>query len=317
MEPFDAAENPSLILSLGVPMRDEGDAVRGFFERVVPVLEQLGEPFEIVCVDDGSTDSTLLELESARAKDGRIRVVKLTRNFGKEAALAAALDHCRGRAIIPIDADLQDPPEVIGEMFAAWQAGHPVVIARRRRREGDGWLKRLGARAFYRLFNTVSNTAIPIDAGDFRLIDRRVLEAMQLLQERNRFTKGLFAWVGFESKEIWFDREAREAGASKWSFWKLWNFALDGIFSFSTAPLRIWTYLGLAVSGGAFAYGLFLIVRTLFFFKTTPGYISLMVVILFLGGIQLISLGVLGEYIGRIFKETKRRPLYLVDRELD
>lgn len=314
----DEAVTPDIpILSLAVPFYNEGEAVGLFFDRVIPLVQALGESFEIVCVNDGSRDDTLARLIAAREKHPSVRVVNLTRNFGKEAALAAALDYCRGKAVIPMDADLQDPPELVGEMVTKWREGFPVVIARRRRRDGEGLLKRKSAHLFYRLFNRVADNPIPADVGDFRLIDRRVLESMSLLKERNRFTKGLFAWVGYPTAEILFDREAREVGSSKWNYWKLWNFALDGIFSFSTAPLRIWTYLGALVAGGSFAYALFIIARTLIYGRDAPGYASLMVVILFLGGVQLISLGVIGEYIGRIFKETKRRPIYLVDREVD
>lgn len=315
----DESAKASPVLSLAVPFYNEADGMRAFFDRVEGVLAKVEASYEIVCVNDGSRDSTLADLERERARDPRIRVVNLTRNFGKEAALAAALDHCRGEAIIPMDADLQDPPELVVQMVAHWREGYPVVVARRRRRQGDGWFKKTSAHGFYRLFNRMSETAIPADVGDFRLIDRRVLGALQQLKERNRFTKGLFAWVGFRTKEVWFDREPREAGTSKWNYWKLWNFALDGIFAFSTTPLRIWTYLGATIASGAFAYAAFIIGRTLIFGRdpAAPGYASLIVVILFLGGIQLISLGVLGEYIGRIFKETKGRPIYLVDRELD
>jgi polyisoprenyl-phosphate glycosyltransferase len=307
----------AVVLSLAVPMYNEAEGVRAFFARVEPILDGLGEAYEIVCVDDGSKDATLAELRRERERNPRIRVLALTRNFGKEAALAAALDHCEGAAIVPLDADLQDPPELIVELVAAWREGYPVVVARRRQRDGESWFKRASAHAFYRLFNQVADRPIPADVGDFRLLDRRVLEALRQLKERNRFTKGLFAWVGFRTKEIWFDREARVAGTSKWNYWKLWNFALDGIFAFSTAPLRIWTYLGLLIAGAAFLYALFIVIWTLVFGNDAPGFASLMVAILFLGGVQLISLGVLGEYIARIFKETKGRPVYLVDRELD
>jgi glycosyltransferase involved in cell wall biosynthesis len=315
MLPHAPSQSPTI--SLAVPFFNESGGLGLFFQRVERVLDALAESYEIVCVDDGSHDSTLSELKAERTRNTRIRVVALTRNFGKEAALAAAMDHCRGEAIIPIDSDLQDPPELISAMVAKWREGYPVVVAKRRQRDGESWLKRFTAHTFYRLFNHMSETPIPLDVGDFRLLDRRVYESLNLLRERNRFNKGLFAWVGYRTATIDFDRDAREVGSSKWSFWKLWNFALDGIFSFSTAPLRVWTYVGVLIAAGAFLYALFVISWTLIFGNEAPGYASLMVVLLFLGGVQLISLGVIGEYIGRIFKETKARPLYLVDKELD
>lgn len=298
-------------LSLAVPFYNEAGGITEFFERVVPVLEGLEISYEIVAVNDGSEDATLDELKRERERNDSIKVVSLTRNFGKEAALTAALDHCTGQAVIPIDADLQDPPELIGELLAKWREGYPVVIAQRIRREGESWLKKSTAHGFYRFFNRLSEIPIPPDVGDFRLMDRKVINALKVLGERNRFNKGLFAWVGYRTAIVRFDREGRKMGSSKWNLWKLWNFALDGIFSFSSVPLRIWTYLGATIATGSFAYALFILLKGRD--PDAPGYASLMTAILFLGGIQLISLGVLGEYIGRIFKETKSRPVYLVD----
>lgn len=302
------------LLSLAVPFFNESGGVRHFFHRVEPILKNLEISYEIVAVNDGSTDTTLAELLAERESNSAVRIIDLTRNFGKEAALTAALDHCLGRAVIPIDADLQDPPELIGDLLSKWHEGYPVVVAKRRRRDGEGILKRAAAHGFYRFFNQLSEVPIPSDVGDYRLMDRKVLDAVRALGERSRFNKGLFAWVGYRTAMIEFDREGRKTGASKWNLWKLWNFALDGIFSFSTVPLRIWTYLGASIASASFAYALFILIRTLIYGRDAeaPGYASLMVVILFLGGIQLISLGVLGEYIGRIFKETKARPVYLV-----
>jgi|TARA_B110000438_G_C15818726_1_gene653221 glycosyltransferase involved in cell wall biosynthesis len=305
-------------LSLAVPFYNEAGGVSGFFERVEPILADLGVTYEVVAVNDGSSDSTLEELLAEKERNDSIRVVNLTRNFGKEAALTAALDHCIGQAVIPIDGDLQDPPELIGDLLAKWREGYPVVIAKRRRRDGEGFIKRTTAHGFYRFFNKLSEISIPEDVGDFRLMDRKVIDAMKLLGEGNRFNKGLFAWVGYRTATIDFDREGRRVGHSKWNYWKLWNFALDGIFSFSSVPLRIWTYLGAMIATASFSYALFILIRTLVYGRDAeaPGYASLMVVILFLGGIQLISLGVMGEYIGRIFRETKGRPLYIaVDPE--
>lgn len=310
-DPFpDYPKNP--LITLAVPLYNEAEGLRGFFERVLPILESITPQYEIVCVNDGSCDRTWELLRVAAAENPRIRAFDLSRNFGKEAALTAALDHSRGQAVIPIDADLQDPPELIPQMVQKWKDGFEVVIARRKSRLTDSYGKRLSARLFYRFFNSISEIEIPPDAGDFRLIDRKALEALQQLGERNRFLKGLFAWVGFRTCTLEFDREARLAGQSKWKKWKLWNFALDGIFAFSSVPLRIWVYFGGFVSFLSFLYASILVVRTLLHGIDVPGYASLMVVTLFLGGIQLIGLGILGEYVSRIYTEVKQRPLYLV-----
>lgn len=304
------------LLSVVVPMYNERDSLDPFFARVQPVAEELvaplGETYEIVCVDDGSSDGTFEELLEHRARNPAIKVVALSRNFGKDIALSAGLDHASGAAVVPIDADLQDPPEVIPELFAKWLEGHDVVYARRARRDADGPVKRLTASWFYRIHNRIAEIAIPADTGDFRLMDRRVNEALRHLPERSRFMKGLFTWVGFRQTGVEYRRQARTRGASKWRYWRLWNFALDGITSSSTLPLRIWTYAGLSIGLLAFAYAVFLIARTLVMGVDVPGYASLMVVVLFLGGINLLTLGVIGEYLGRVFTEVKGRPLYLV-----
>lgn len=279
------------------------------------MLDQLGLSYEIVCVNDGSTDDTLERLLAYQREDTRIIVIDLSRNFGKEAATTAAIDHASGRAVIPFDADLQDPPEIIPKLVEAWREGAKVVTARRSRRFGESWLKQWTSKTFYRLFNKVSDTPLPPDTGDFRLMDREVVDALKQLPERNRFMKGLFAWVGFPTKEVHFTRAPRSAGQSKWNYWKLWNFALEGIFSFTTLPLRVWTYLGLFISFISFLYALFIVLRTLIFGIDQPGYASIIVVILFLGGIQLISLGIIGEYLGRIYNETKGRPVYLARKD--
>lgn len=299
-------------------MHNEAASLDGFFARLLPALESTGETFEIICVDDGSLDATLVQLIARRQKDNRIQVVNLSRNFGKEAALTCGIDHARGDAVIPIDADLQDPPELIGEMVRLWRQGFDVVLAQRVDRGSDHILKRKTAEWFYRLHNAISEPAIPSNVGDFRLMDRRVVEALKQLPERRRFMKGLFAWVGFRQALIPYSREARHAGESKFSGWRLWNFALEGITSFSTAPLRIWTYLGTAIALTAFAFGTFVVGRTLLLGRDLPGYTSLITVVLFLGGVQLIGLGVLGEYLGRIYSESKGRPIYIVrDRYSD
>ncbi len=282
-----------------------------FFAELVPALDATGLSYEIVCVNDGSRDRTLERLgEFGRTLP--LQVVDLSRNFGKEAALTAGIEHARGRAIIPIDADLQDPPELISEMIALWREGNDVVLAQRKSRGTDTPAKRITARLFYQLINKMSPIAIPSNTGDFRLMDRKVVDALAKLDEKNRFMKGLFAWVGFRTAAIRFDRRSRVAGETKWNYWKLWNFALDGIFSFSNLPLKIWVYVGMVVSTLAFCYGIFLMLRTLFLGIDLPGYASMMVSMLFLGGVQLLSLGIVGEYVGRIYNETKQRPNYLV-----
>lgn len=301
-------------LSLVVPCYNESDALGPFFERVTGGLADLGVSWEIVCVNDGSADDTLARLVAATRREPRLRVVDLSRNFGKEAALTAGLDAARGHAVVPIDVDLQDPPELIGEMLAQWRAGYDVVYAARRLRGTDSWFKRVTASGFYRLYNLMTTVEIPPHAGDFRLMDRRVVDALKLLPERNRFMKGLFAWLGFRQTCVYYDRPARQEGTTKFNYWKLWNFALDGLTSFTTVPLRIWTYIGGSIAVLAFLYAAFLILRTLISGIDVPGYASLMVVILFLGGVQLVSLGIIGEYLGRTYNEVKQRPVYLVDR---
>jgi polyisoprenyl-phosphate glycosyltransferase len=299
-------------ISLACPFYNECSSVPLFFQRVIPVLETLGLPFEIVCVNDGSQDATLDELIRAQAADDRIVVVDLSRNFGKEAALTAAIDHARGDAVIPIDADMQDPPELIPTLVKKWREGYEVVVARRANRESDQLVKKLTAGWFYRLHNAISEISVPENVGDFRLMDRRVVEILKRLPERRRFMKGLFAWVGFRPAVVEYSRDARAAGTTKFSGWRLWNLALEGITSFSTVPLRLWSYVGSAVALVSFLYGSFIVVRTLVLGVDVPGYASLLSVVLFLGGIQLIGIGVLGEYIGRIYSETKRRPVYVV-----
>lgn len=298
-------------------MHNEEESIAAFFDRLLPALEALGETFEIVCVNDGSRDATLEKLLAARQRESRIRILDLSRNFGKEAALTCGIDHARGDAVIPIDADLQDPPELIAEMVRLWRQGFDVVLAQRIDRGTDHFLKRKTAEWFYRLHNAISEPSIPPNVGDFRLMDRAVVDALKSLPERRRFMKGLFAWVGFHQATIPYTREARHAGESKFSGWRLWNFALEGITSFSTAPLRVWTYLGLAIALAAFVFGAFIIGRVLLLGRDLPGYASLITVVLFLGGVQLIGLGILGEYLGRIYSETKGRPIYIVRDRFD
>jgi len=293
-------------------MHNEEEVLPLFFGRVLPVLKQLGENFEIICVNDGSSDGTLKGLLALSKNETRIRVIDLSRNFGKEAALTCGIDHAKGDVVIPIDADLQDPPELILEMMKLWQQGFDVVLAQRTDRLSDSLIKRKAAEWFYCLHNAISEPKMAPNVGDFRLMDRKVIEALKKLPERRRFMKGLFSWVGFRQAVIPYARESRRAGSSKFSGWRLWNFALEGITSFSTAPLRIWFYIGLMVALLAFFYGAFIVGKVVLFGRDTPGYASLITIVLFVGGLQLLGLGVLGEYMGRIYSETKRRPIYIV-----
>ena len=302
------------IFSVVVPMFNEAEVIGQMHRRLAAAMATLDAPWEVIYVNDGSRDTTLRIVETLRLADSRIALLNLSRNFGKEIATTAGLDHTRGEAVIVIDADLQDPPEVIPRLIDAWRDGFDMVYAQRRLREGDTWLKKRTAAAFYRIMRNVGEVPLPPNVGDFRLMSRRVVDAVQQLREHHRFMKGLFAWVGFPSTAVIYDREPRGAGATKWSLWKLWNFAIEGITSFSVAPLKLATYLGLAVASFAVMFGAQLILRTLIFGNPVAGYPSLMAVILFLGGTQLVTLGIIGEYLGRVFNETKRRPLYLVER---
>ncbi len=303
------------LLSVVVPCFNESEVIGRFFARVIPILESIDSiRFEIVCVNDGSADDTLGHLVDMSRQDGRVRVIDLTRNFGKEAALTAGIDEALGDAVIPIDADLQDPPELIPVLVARWREGAEVVLAQRASRACDSLLKRLSAAAYYRVHNHLSELKLPENVGDFRLMDRVVVNALKHLPERHRFMKGLFAWVGFKAVIVPYEREGRCAGHSKFSGWRLWNLALEGITSFSTLPLRSWTYIGGVVALGAFCYGSFIIARTLLLGIDVPGYASILSLLLFFGGIQLIGLGVVGEYVGRIYDEAKARPIYLVRR---
>jgi glycosyltransferase involved in cell wall biosynthesis len=268
--------------------------------------------YEIICVNDGSKDNSLQFLIKHYHQNPSIKIVNLSRNFGKEIAMSAGIDYAIGDAVIPIDADLQDPPELIKDLVSKWEEGYDVVYAVRRSRQGESWLKRFTANNFYRVIDWMSPINIPRNTGDFRLLDQKVVKALKLLPERRRFMKGLFSWVGFNQTAIEYDRQPRYQGNTKWNYWKLWNFALEGITSFTSLPLKVWSYIGLTISMLSFFYASFLIIRTLIFGIELPGYASLMVVILFLGGVQLITLGIIGEYLGRVYDEVKGRPLYLV-----
>jgi len=307
-----------LKISVVAPFFNEGPNVGRFYSAMCALFESLPKyHFELVCVDDGSHDSTLSSLISLANVDSRIVILELSRNFGKEAALTAGIDSSTGAAIIPIDVDLQDPPELIADMIALWEGGAEVVLAKRADRSADTWLKRITATLFYRFHNLLSSEVqIPENVGDFRLMDRVVVDALKRLPERRRFMKGLFAWVGFKTVAVDYIRAPRELGESKFSGWKLWNFALEGITSFSLIPLKVWTYFGVLGALFAFFYAIFVIIKTLIFGIDLPGYASLLVVSLFFGSLQLISLGILGEYIGRIYFESKGRPLYIVRKHI-
>ena len=301
-------------LSVVVPMYNAEQSCGNFFRRILPVRESLELEFVIICIDDGSRDGTRRLLEEIRAGDPRIKLLFLSRNFGKEAALTAGIDFAAGRTVSPIDADLQDPPELIRDIVARWRDGARVVLARRTDRASDSLAKRLTARSFYAVFSRLARPEIPQNVGDFRLLDRAVVDALRRLPERNRFMKGLFAWVGFEAETINYSRPNRTDGLSKFNYWKLWNFALHGIFSFSSAPLKIWSYFGIALSVVAVLYMFWIVGKTLVLGVQLPGYASLMSVLLFFSGINLVGLGVLGEYVSRVFHEVKGRPIYIVER---
>jgi glycosyltransferase involved in cell wall biosynthesis len=271
---------------------------------------------EIIYVNDGSTDDTMIVLTSIRNSDKRVAIMDLSRNFGKETALTAGLHKAVGDAVVVIDADLQDPPELIPRLVEEWQQGYDVVYAQREARAGESLLKKSTAHAFYRIMQRVGRVKIPEDTGDFRILSRRAVDALNTLEERHRFMKGLFSWIGYRQKGVPYRRESRYAGKTKWNYWRLWNLAIEGITSFTTAPLVIATYFGLITAIVAFAFGIYMIIDTLLFGNPVAGYPSLIVVVLFLGGIQLIAIGLLGEYIGRIFNETKQRPLYFVNEFL-
>lgn len=304
------------ILSVVVPVKNEEVAIQTFVTRVASIIERLSDPaaqsYEILFVDDGSTDTTMAAIAAANQSNPHVRCISLSRNFGKEAALSAGLDHARGQAVIPMDVDLQDPPEVLGEMITKWRAGYDTIYGVRRNRASDSLPKRLSADLYYKAHNLLSADKIPDHAGDFRLLDRRVVDVLRALPERNRFMKGLFAWSGFKQTSVEYDRAERTLGETKFRPWKLWTLAIDGITSSSTVPLRIWTYVGAIIALISFLYAFVIIAKVLVFGVAVPGYASLMVAILFFGGLQLLSLGILGEYVGRIMIETKQRPLYII-----
>jgi glycosyltransferase involved in cell wall biosynthesis len=304
---------PHPIFSVVVPAFNEAAGIVAFHTRLRAIMDGLGS-WEVVYVDDGSDDTTSAVINTLRREDGRVALVALSRNFGKEIATTAGLDHASGDAVIVIDADLQDPPEVIPALVEAWRNGFDMVNAQRGARAGETRLKRITAHLFYRLMRHAGRVKLPPDTGDFRLMSRRVVDAVSQLREQHRFMKGLFAWVGFPTTTVMYDRAPRHHGASNWTYWRLWNLALEGITSFTVMPLKVATYLGVTVALLSIIYGAQVVVKTLLRGNEVAGYPSLLTVILFLGGVQLVTLGVIGEYLGRVFNETKRRPLYLVAR---
>jgi glycosyltransferase involved in cell wall biosynthesis len=314
--PPAVATAPARSLSVVVPVFNEEAVLPEFHRRLGIVLDSLAEPAEIVYVNDGSQDGSMAALTALHDTDPRVAVVDLSRNFGKEIAMSAGLDHANGDAVVVIDADLQDPPELIPDMVRAWHDGHDVVLMRRRSRAHESWLKKTTARAFYRAIGRMGTIDIPENVGDFRLLSRRAVTALRRFPERSRFMKGLFAWIGFPCREIEYDRDGRYAGETKWSYWRLWNFALEGITSFSVVPLKAASYIGIATALVAFAYGGYVVAKTLLRGDPVPGYPTLVTLVLFLGGLQLMALGIIGEYLARMLIEVKQRPLYLVQRRL-
>jgi len=304
-------------ISLLVAAYNEEASLPTLHARLTAAIKDIHAEFEILYVDDGSTDNTWALLEQMAQSDERIAILRLSRNFGKEAALTAGLDHVSpdSNALIVMDADGQDPPELIPEFIAKWREGFDVVYGTRSEREGESWLKRATSAAFYRVINSLSNIAIPADTGDFRLLSRNVLDALAQMGERQRFMKGLFAWVGYKQTPLHYTRQARIAGNSKFNYWRLWNLALEGITSFSTAPLRLATYIGFMTAVLAFVYGVWIVTKTLIWGDSVQGWPTMMTVILLLGGMQLMALGMVGEYLGRLYMETKRRPLYLIAKQ--
>lgn len=304
-----------VVLTLVVPVFNESETVSLFMEcvkKVFDAFDWIG--LDVVFVNDGSTDDTLERLLVLKNQYRNIRIVDLSRNFGKEAALTAGLKIASGHVVVPIDVDLQDPPELIIEMIQRWREGYDVVVGKRINRDSDSWAKRKSATLFYRIHNKISEPKIPENVGDFRLMDRSVIEALNELPESRRFMKGLFAWVGFRTTAVEYARPERIAGTTKFNGWRLWNFALEGITSFSTDPLRIWTYIGGVVASISFLFAIFMVLKILLYGVDVPGYASVVVAVTFLGGLQLVGIGVIGEYLGRSYIESKRRPVYLVRR---
>ncbi|MBO7191566.1 MAG: glycosyltransferase family 2 protein [Elusimicrobiaceae bacterium] len=304
-------------LSVIVPVFNESEVLPQLRARLEPVLSSCTPDYEILFINDGSTDGTLPLLKTWAHQDKRIKIISLSRNFGKEAAVTAGLAAGSGRAVIILDADLQDPPELIHEFWKKFQEGYDNVYGVRENRSADSFLKRTSAQAFYKFYNRLSNSSIPYNAGDYRLLSRRAVNAVLALPERERFMKGLFSWVGYKSVAVPFTREKRAAGKTKWSYWKLWNFALNGLTASTTLPLKLWTYFGLVISAASFLFAAWTAYKKIVFGNPVSGYTSIMVAILFFSGVQLISLGVIGEYLSHIFHEVKQRPAYFIDEKIN
>ncbi len=301
------------LLSIVCPAFNQAENLTAFHSTVTAVMKTAQQPFEVVFVNDGSTDATLRIMRALQAQHGNTTIVDLSRNFGKEIAMSAGLDHARGEAVVLIDADLQHPPQTIVQMIEGWRDGFDIIYGVRSDRQRDGWLRRMTAAVFYRLMGRIGRVPIPENAGDFRLLSRKAVDAIRSMREHHRFMKGVFAWVGFPARAVAYDVAPRAAGVSKFNFWKLWNFSIEGLTSHTLAPLKASTYVGLAVAFLALVYGAFVVGETLIMGNPVPGYPTLVTLMLFLGGVQLIVLGVMGEYLGRVFNETKSRPLYFTN----
>ena len=304
--------NTGKLLSIVAPAYNEESGLKMFHERLSKTLDDIDMDSEIIYINDGSKDNTINVMKELGQQDDRVVTIDLSRNYGKEIALTAGLDHAKGDAIVVIDTDLQDPPEIIPEFIKHWKEGYDVVYAQRTHRVGESGLKKLTAFLFYRIMQKTGKVQVPVDTGDYRLLSKRALEALNQLREHHRFMKGLFTWIGYPQKAVLYQRDARYSGDTKWNYWDLWNFALEGITSFTIAPLKMATYFGLLTAGFAFLYGVVMIIKTTLFGNPVPGYPSLMVTVLFIGGIQLVAIGIIGEYLGRMFVETKKRPLYFI-----
>ena len=306
-------QSPACALSVVVPCFNEEEVLPAFHTRLVAAMAGIEDGWEVIYINDGSTDGTLGILKALQLADAAVGFAALSRNFGKEAAMSAGLRLARGQAVVMIDADLQDPPELIPDMLKAWTQGADVVNMKRRSRQGETWFKKASAHWFYRVINRLSEVPIPADVGDFRLLSRRAVQALNQLPERNRFMKGLFAWIGYTQITLEYDRHARAAGQTKWPYLKLLHFAIEGITGFSVVPLRLASYAGFLTAFGAFIYAIMFMVKTLTVGESVKGFPTLIITILLMGGLQLMAMGIIGEYLGRLFMESKRRPLYLLD----
>lgn len=313
MENVQIKNKPNTLISAVIPVYNEEEVIPEFHKRLSATLNSLGLNFEILFVNDGSVDSTLEIVRDLSKKDKRVSFIDLSRNFGKEIALTAGLDYSLGDAVIVIDADLQDPPELIPELLENLNQGYDVVYAQRLSRKGEPFLKKFTADVFYRFMQNFGKTQLPKNTGDFRILSRRAVNALKSIREHHRFMKGLFTWIGYRQKAIFYERDQRFAGKTKWNYWKLWNFSLEGITSYTSAPLKLAAYIGFAVAGCSFLYAFYMIIKTILFKEPVKGYPSLIVVILFSGGLQLIFIGLIGEYLGRTYNESKQRPLYFLN----